>query len=40
MRGSDYPFRVEHAPDVQGTERLQQLGAANRPGDLHSALRA
>jgi hypothetical protein len=36
----DYLFRVEHAPDPQVTERSQQLGAANRLGDLHIALSA
>lgn len=36
----DYPFRVEHAPDAQATERLQQLAAANRLGNLSLAVNA
>ena len=36
----DYPFRIEHAPDAQATERLRQLAAANRLGDLNLALNA
>lgn len=36
----DYPFRVEHAPDAQATERLQQLAAANRLGELNLAVNA
>jgi ribonucleoside-diphosphate reductase alpha chain len=36
----DYPFHVEHAPDAHVTERLQQLAAANRLGDLNLAVNA
>jgi ribonucleoside-diphosphate reductase alpha chain len=36
----DYPFRVEHAPDAHATERLRQLAAANRLGDLNLAFNA